>query len=236
MLVSAIRTLARRLAQTNSVTYSDADALIDFNVCYSGRILDILKIAVDRNASETEVTTPLLSSVGLVSPQIGFNGEYPFPTDLIRPLRIEVSYDGLTWRPVNFYDIYENPLSEHEEGGIQAQFSEAAPFVRFERNSFFIRPLKTTAGNISAGIHIWYEMRQAELDENGTPDIETNLHTLLAFDMAVMFAVANPSIVDTTHLNRILGNRTEWEDRFDEHYKNQFKRNSYIVPNYPNYS
>lgn len=236
MLASEIRTLARRLANTNSTVYSDADVLIDLNIVYGGRVLDIINISTDRNSSQTEVTLTLTSTSGLVAGNNGFNGEYAFPTDLIRPVRVEISYDAITWRPASFYDIYESSVSEHEEDAIQGQFSESEPYVRFDRDSFFIRPLKTTSGNVTAGIHIWYEKRQTALTASDTPDIESNLHTLLAYDCANMFATQHPELVDNNHFSRILTEKSVWEDKFFTHYKNRFKRDMNIKPNYPSYA
>lgn len=237
MAVSDIRTFTRDIVNTNSTVLTDAEFLRYLNQSYGLRILDILRLQTDRNASQTEVTTTFYSTSGLVAGDVGFNGEYPFPTDLLKPVRFEVSYDALTWLPATVYDIYENLASEHYEDSIQGTFSEAEPFVRFDRNSFVVRPLKITAGNVTAGLHIWYEKRQtAFTGDSDAPDMEANLANILAYDVAQIFATKYPEKVSREHLSRLQDGMIRVLSVFNEFYKNRLRVPMRIEGTYPSYN
>lgn len=234
MNVAAIKNKAYRLTNTNSTTFLSgvaADILEELNIQYGHRTLDILKVQVDRNASQTEATATLMSTSGLVAGDNGYNGEYAFPTDLLKPIRVEVSYDGETWYLASVYDIFDNEKSEHEQDDVQANFSQSEPFVRFDRDSFFIRPLKTTAGNITAGIHIWYEQRQTDLTSD-SPAFEANLHDILAYDLANQEYLMHKKKYDADWKIQFDMERSKVEQRFLEFYKNRFKRNGIFNINY----
>jgi len=236
MAVSDIRTYTRDILNTNSTVLPDAEFLRYLNFSYGLRILDILRLQVDRNASQTEVTTTFYSTDGLVAGDVGFNGEYPFPTDLLKPVRFEVSYDAETWLPATVYDLYENLASEHLEDSIQASFSEAEPFIRFDRNSYVVRPLKTTTGNVTAGLHIWYEKRQTAFTaDSDAPDMESNLHNILAYDVATTFATKYPEKVSELQLNRIQSEHARVTNIFNEFYKNRLRVPMRVEATYPSY-
>jgi hypothetical protein len=221
---------ARTLLNRNSTTFTDEEALTLLNVAYGKRILDILRTEVDRNAQITEAATTLLSTEGLSPGDNGYMGEYAFPSDLVKPLRVEVSYDGVSWNKCRIYDLNENLASEATEDSINRTFSTNHPYVEFSRNSFFIRPLKTTPGDISEGIRIWYELRQAELPTlASTPDLEPNLHDVLAFDIAEVKALNQSQSYDAKWWNLFNKMKAEAENKFFQFYKSQMKRNKGIT-------
>lgn len=219
-----IAAYTRILTNTDSVTLTDADILTILNVKYGHRILDILKIQTDKNANLTEAYSDLVSLTGLVAGDIGYNGEYPFPTDFLRPVRAEVLYTT-TGTPVKceIYDIADSSDSE-QPGEVNDTFSQANPYVRFERDSYFIRPIPTTS--VNAGLHIWYEKRQTALTAlSETPEFESNLHDILAVDIAEVEALRHPENFTTEWRTAFKEIKTEAVDRFKEHYKNRMKRN-----------
>lgn len=172
MNITSIKNKAYRLTNTDSSTFLDgvaATILEELNIQYGQRVLDILKVRVDRNANETMARGDNKSVVGLTEGDLGYNGEYPFPTNFLKPVRVEVSYDGISWRPVKFYDVYESPYSEFVD--VNDGFSTSEPFVRFDQDSFFVRPVNK-GNTINGGILIWYEMRQTDLTETTPPDLE----------------------------------------------------------------
>ena len=234
MNVSAIESKSYRLTNTNSGTFltgQAADILAELNIQYGLRTLEILRVAVDKNASITEAKTDLISTIGLVEGDNGYNGEYAFPTDLLKPTRVEVSYDGVSWFEAKVYDLGDSSYSEHNEDQVQGIASQSQPVVRFERDSYFIRPLKTTAGDITAGIHIWYEQRQIALT-NGSPAFEENLHDVLAYDLAAQEFVMHSEKYSDVKYNRFSIERSKVENLFKEFYKNRFKRNFKFSPNF----
>jgi hypothetical protein len=226
MNVASLQNKAYRITNKTSSTFLDGDAtniLEELNIQYGHRILDILKVQVDRNASQEEATTDLISETGLVAGDNGFNGEYAFPTDLLKPIRVEVSYDGTTWLPCSFYDVYETETSEHDSDAIADTFGEADPYVRFDRNSYFIRPLNT-GDTVTDGIHIWYEQRQTDLTD-GSPDIEQNLHDILSYDLAYQEYLMHTEKYSRDWKQAFDDERLRAELRFKEFYKNRFRRN-----------
>jgi len=224
MTGTSIAEYARILTNTNSDTLTDADVLTILNIKYGHRILDILKIQTDKNANLTESYTNLVSLTGLVAGDIGYNGEYPFPTELLRPVRAEIRYTA-TGTPVKceIYDIADSANSE-QPGEVNNTFSQANPYIRFERDSYFVRPIPETP--ITGGLHIWYEKRQTALTAlSETPEFEPNLHDILAVDIAEVEALRHPENFTTEWRTAFKEIKTETVDRFKEHYKNRMKRN-----------
>ena len=224
MTGTSIAEYSRILTNTNSTTLSDADVLTILNVKYGHRILDILKIQTDKNANLTEAYADLVSLTGLVAGDIGYNGEYPFPTNFLRPVRAEVLYTT-TGTPVKctIYDITDNEDSE-QPGEVNNTFSQANPYIRFERDSYFIRPIPETS--VTAGLHIWYEARQTAFSSlSETPTFESNLHDILAVDIAEIEALRHPENFTTEWRTAFASVKAETVDRFREHYKNRMKRN-----------
>lgn len=229
MTVATLTTFVRDLTNTNSTTLTDANVLTWLNIKYGLRILDILHVQVDRNASQTEATTNLVATTDLTAGDIGYNGEYPFPTDLLKPVRVEIEYTDDEPVRASIYDLEENDYSEYNEDDINAQFSEAEPYVRFDRSSFFIRPLPDTS--VTSGIHIWYEQRQTDLS-TGSPDFEANLHNILAYDVAEIEYIKHADNYSFTQYQRFKEDKADIEKKFFQFYKNQFKRNLKFSPNY----
>lgn len=180
MIVSDLYTEIRTEANTNSTKVSDATLLVGMNLDYGELVMIALRSRGDFNFQINEATSDLISTSGLSAGSNGYNGEYAWPSDLVKPTRMEVSFDGTNFNKARIYDLTDElSRSEFTQADINNAFSQTEPYVRFERNSFFIRPLKATAGNITGGIHIWYEQRQTALTASDTPVIEPNYHRLL---------------------------------------------------------
>jgi len=222
MIGSDILSLAYRLVNKDSATFLDANSTniyADLNRIYGHRILDILRVRVDKNASITNATTTLISTAGLVAGDNGFNGEYAFPTTLLRPVRFEVSYDGVNWLKATVYDNELNNLSEYNDTQLAGAFSQGAPRVDFTRNSYKIRPPKTTAGDIANGIYIEYEKRQTDFTSSTAPtEIESNLHDMLAWDLAKLETVMHSSKYSSQELAVFNAEHQKMEQRFLSFY------------------
>lgn len=223
MLGSEILSLAYRLTNKDSATFLDANSTniyADLNRLYGHRILDILRVRVDKNASITNATTTLVSTVGLVAGDNGYNGEYAFPTTLLRPVRFEVSYDGVNWLKATVYDNELNQASEYNDTQLAASFSEQEPRVDFTRNSYKIRPPKTTAGNITNGIYVEYEKRQSDFTSSTAPtEIESNLQDMLAWDLARLEHVVHASKYSQQEVAAFERGFNQMEQRFLEFYR-----------------
>ena len=230
MIASEIITLSRDILSTNSGVLSDAKALEWLNIVYPIRILDVLKYQVDRNASMEIAKMNLVSVTGLVEGDNGYDGEYAFASDLVRPIRFEVSYDGVTFRPTRIYDLNENENSE--VSGLNDTFSSEEPHVRFERNSYFLRPLPTTT--VTNGIRVWYEMLEPALIVTDTPNIESSFHPLLAFDIASYELIRNAKLYSSEISVRIYREKSVLEEKFKTHLNDRMKRNFKIQPKLQN--
>lgn len=227
MNVAAILGKAYRLTNKSATTFLDGSAtniLAELNICYKARALDILKVKGDINSFVKEIKEDLISTSGLVIGNTGYNGEYPFQSDVLRPVRVEISYDATNWYPAEVYDLNSNPSSEHNQNQIQDSFFETRPFVRFERDSYFVRPLKTSAGNVTGGIHIWYEKRLDDLT-TGSPEFEESLHDILAYDLAYLERLMHPEFYTTEWRVDFDTQHAKAQTRFNDFYKNRFKRN-----------
>lgn len=223
MIGSEILTLAYTITNTNSTTFLDGNSTNiykNLNSLYGTRILDKLRVRVDRNANIQNATTTLKSTVGLVEGDNGFNGEYSFPTDLLRPTRFEVSFDGITYTKCEVYDNYLNSGSEYNKTQLADAFSQDTPVVDFFRNSYKIRPPKNTSGDIVKGIYIEYEKRQADFTSSTAPvDLEENVQQLLAYDLANLEFIAHPELHTSEQVARATAERARLERVFLEHYK-----------------
>jgi hypothetical protein len=227
MTGTEIAAYARILTNTDSVTLTDADILTILNVKYGHRILDILRIQVDKNANMEESYTNLVSSTGLVAGDNGYNGEYAFPTNLLKPIRAEVLYTT-TGTPVkcSIYDITDSQTSE-QAGKVNYNFSQSDPYVRFERDSFFVRPIPTTS--VTAGLRIWYEKRQTAFSAlSDTPTFEQNLHDILSVDIAEIESLRHPENFTIEWRTAFALIKSETDGRFKEFYKNRMKRNKQL--------
>lgn len=227
MNTASILSKAYRICNCNATTFLDGNSinvLADLNMEYGHRTLRILKVRQDLNAQMVDSYTDLISTIGLVDGDSGYNGEYAFQDDNLRPVRAEISYDGVTWNTAEIYDLNDNKSSEFNEEQIKSQFSENHPYIRFEGDVYYIRPLKTTAGNITGGIHIWYEERQTALT-TGDPFFEENLHDVLAYDLAELELLMHPNKYTSEWRNDFRIKKAELNSLFDDFVKNRFKRN-----------
>lgn len=224
LIGSEILTLAYTLTNKSATTFLDANATNIYkhlNIAYGHRILDILRVRVDKNATIEEATTDLISTVGLSEGDNGYNGEYAFPADLLKPSRFEVSYDGKNWVKCEIYDNAVNYDSEYNKEQLERKYSQSKPYVDFIRNSYKIRPPKNTAGNITKGIFIQYERRQADFTSTTAPsEIEQNLQDILAYDLAELEMIQHADKYTPQQLTLFRAKKAEVENRFLEFYKN----------------
>lgn len=232
MLVSEIITEIREELGSNSTKFSDSYLLTGVNMHYGEVVMDILRAKTDFNFLAEESYTNNVSTSGLTAGQNGYKGEYTFPSDLIRPIRVEISYDGTYWRPARFYDVADNSeKSEFVDDDIEPGviFSETEPYVRFERDSFFVRPVNDGT-TVTAGIHIWYEKRQTTLATSDTPVIESNYHYILVMKGVLRAMKKFRDEYNLADRNELRGEISRASEKMLEYYKNRFKKQFKMVP------
>jgi hypothetical protein len=240
MIGSKILALAYRLTNKSATTFMDGNTTTfyeDLNTLYGHRVLDILRMRFDKNANEQNATTDLVSTSGLVEGDNGYNGEYSFPSTLLKPTRIEVSYDGVTWKKCEIYDNAVNRGSEYNDTQLEQDFSQNCPRVDFFRNSFKIRPPKTSSGNITNGIYIEFEKRQSDFTSSTAPeDIESNLQDILAYDLAELETIMHAEKYTPQFMANFKAKKREVEDRFLEFYQNNLPTRKKVTIKYRNYA
>lgn len=236
MLVSEIYTEIRSELQTNSTKVTDASLLVGVNIDYGELVMEALRARGDYNFQINEATTDLISTSGITAGQNGYNGEYAWATDVLKPTRLEVSFDGTKFYPATVYDISDKiSKSEHSETDINNTFQQTNPYVRFERNSFFIRPLKTTAGNVTAGIHVWYEQRQATLTASDTPSIEPNFHRLFVLKGVLRVMRKFRTEYTVNDRQEVKNEINELTAKMNQFYSKQIDENVNLTTKFVNY-
>ena len=193
MQLSEIRTQTRFYTRTNTTTFSDTDLDREANNAYDALILDIIRAQGYVNLLGNETETDLISTDGLSAGDNGFNGEYAFPTNFLRPTRFELLYtaSGTPYK-ATIYDMPENSSSEYNEDTINSTFKQTEPFVMFFRNGYRTRPVNDST-TVVGGIHIWYEKRHDALsNDTDAPVFEASLHNLIPLKVAMMYALKYP--------------------------------------------
>lgn len=232
MNVTALYAEIRYVGKTDSTSFPDADILVGINLHIAEVIQDILRVQTERNTTGTTVKYDLINTTGLAEGSTGYNGEYPFPTDLLRPIRLEVSYDGVSYKPASVYDMAGNDNSEQDQTDNTFPGSGGDPAVRFMRDSFFIRPLHAST-TVSNGIIVWYEQRQAALTSGSeTPPFESNFHEILVFKGLLRYAQRYPEKYNPLWTQKLM----EIQLAMKEFYKNRFKKNKRLTPSYESFA
>jgi len=230
MLVSEIIDEIRQEANTNSAKASNTYLLTGINLDYGEVIMQILRAKTDFSFQGGESYTNHLSTSGLVAGQSGFNGEYTFPTDLIRPIRVEISYDGEVWRPAKFYDVADTKTSETDEDDTaEGQWSQSSPYVRFERESMYVRPVNT-GSTVTAGIRVWFEKRQSNLEIGSTPNFEANFHRILVLRGALRLMRKYRKQYNLADRNELRGELNNLTEELLSYYKDRFKKQFQLRP------
>jgi hypothetical protein len=240
MIGSEILDMSYDLVNRSEATFLDGSTTTFYkrlNTLYGERILDILRVRVDKNATIQEATTDLISTVGLEAGDNGFNGEYAFPSDLLKPSRFEVSYDGKTWKKCEIYDNAINTESEYDDDQLESRFSQDRPRVDFARNSYKIRPPKNTSGDIANGIYIEYEKRQSDFTATTEPtEIESNLQNILAYDLAELEMIMHADKYTTQQIAMFNAKKQQVEQRFLEFYNSRLGNSKTMTIKYQNYA
>lgn len=193
MNLTDIQAASRAYTKTNATNYPDATLNQDVNIVYGELWMSILEAEGYRNISGAFATHDMVSTVGLTAGQVGFNGEYPFPTNALDIETIELSYDGTTWNQAEIIDNRTISSSEFEQDDINATYSQSSPKVWMFRDSLFFRPLKESTGDITDGIKLKISQRQAALSSGtDTPTFEQNFHDLIPLKVARKFYRIHP--------------------------------------------
>lgn len=193
MTLTQLRSQARKYTRTNETNYVDATLDFDINQAYGEVWMTILEAEGYRNISGSFKTHDMVSTSGLVAGDVGYNGEYPFPSDALDIETIEVSYDGTSWSQAEIIDNRTTTSSKFNEDLINAEYSQSSPKVFMFRDSIFVRPLKETTGDITDGVKLKISQRQTALTlGTDSPLFESNFHNIIPLKVAMDFFLVHP--------------------------------------------
>ena len=226
----------RRYTRTNSGTFDDTTILDILNEEYGIIMAKVIQTTGDYNVAGKCLTTDFKTTTGLASNETGYDGTYSFPTDLLVPVRVEVTYDGTNWKRAKEYDLNEN---EHSEVNWANVFSKQQPYVRFYDNYYKIRP--TPEADVSGGIKIWYEHRSIGNVGDGTsyditlttsPALEEVFQPLLVWSVCMNYGMIYPEKDNKKKRKKAYGTEQDML-RF---YSNKFGQTRSINPLIDDYS
>lgn len=167
-----LRNFTRFITDTDTATYTDLDLDASLNTYYDLFCTEILD-SMDEWDFQAEIAT-----ADLVSGQ----QEYVFPTDILKIKRVEVTFDGTTWRKAEPMDINEigNPT---DTASISRNFSVSEPYFDLMDTSLMLYPIPSA--NVTAGLKIWYEKLVTQLSAvTDEPGIARPFHKGICYGAA----------------------------------------------------
>jgi len=168
-----LRNHTRYITNTNTSTYSNADLDASINRYYRLFVNKIIE-AMDGWDFQGEIAT-----TDLVANQ----QEYIFPSDILKIKRIEISYDGTTWRRLSIRDISSNPR-QTDSTTVNQEFNKTDPQCDLYDSSVFLYPIPTAA--VTGGLKIWYEKKVTDLSAvTDEPQFIEAYHAGLSYGAAV---------------------------------------------------
>ena len=120
---------------------------------------------------------------------VGNQQEYQLPDDCMRLKKVEILYDGATWRPGVFFDINQRPrfgvngtlggeVLATDAMTISQNYSVDWPFVDVLENSLFLYPIPSQ--NVDEGLKLYYFKRPQDMTlTSQSADLPKEYHSYL---------------------------------------------------------
>jgi len=201
MTLAEIRAKARKYTRTTAANYIDADLDTDINLAYGEVWMMILEAEGFKNMGGDFKVLDLENTTGLDPQDLGYYGEYPFPSIALDLEEVYLKYDSADdYVKADIVDKSEISSEMFNDNGIYSKYS---PRVFVYRDSFFIRPLLTDT-TVVDGIKLLIQQRQkiivASLSVDPavaanqvlTPEFESNFHNLIALKVAQDYYLVYP--------------------------------------------
>ena len=222
---NGLRNFTRFLTNSNTSNFSDADLDAALNSYYDVFVTDIIQAMDEWDFQAEYATTDLVTA----------QQEYTLPTDILKIKRVEVTFDGTTWREARPMDINEK-TGANDTLSISQDFSTNSPYYDLMDESVFLYPIPT-AGS-TAGLKVWYEKLPTELtNATDEPNFARPFHKVLAYGAAKDFFEkylekgANQSKVVSME-----NNITRYTGKMRDFYRKRNQDRQYIVePNIVDY-
>jgi hypothetical protein len=108
---------------------------------------------------------------------------YALPDDCMRIKRLEISYDGTSWRKVTTHDDGQVEAAL-DPTTISQDYSTSAPYADIYGNCIYLRPIPAT--QISLGLKLWYIRRPGAITNitGGSIDLPGEYHGYLTNGVA----------------------------------------------------
>jgi hypothetical protein len=188
MIVDDIYTEIEWITETDSTVFPDVDKLRGLNID-QGEALELMLYSQGyRKVGESTYYTDFIATTGLSEGDTGYNGEYVFATMWVKPTEFYVKFPNQNeYVKCNLYDTGENPKSEFDTNIINGTFSQSNPYVRFARDSFYVRPLNTES-TVNDGIMVVAEPRNTDLTSTTeTPILDPIFHRWYVLKQALRY-------------------------------------------------
>lgn len=222
---TGLRNWTRFITNTNTSTYTNADLDASLNMYYQLFVTEILD-AMDGWDFQGEVAT---------SDLVANQQEYVFPVDILRIKRIEVTYDGSSWKRAEQFDINQRKEAT-DASSISRDFSKYQPYADMYDNSVFLYP--TPDANVTGGIKIWYEKQVDPLvNDTDSPVFTETFHKGLCHGAAKdYFTKYSEKNGNTNKLVQATNDLNEYIARMKAFYRKKTPDFSYtITPNAVSY-
>ena len=190
MELTEIRSQARRYTHTNDTNYPDVTLDADANRSNGEVWMMILEAEGYKNSGGDFKVIDFETSVGLDPQDLGYNGEFPFPSLAITLEEAYLDYgDGHVKAEIIDRGTIDSSMFDDADEG---QFSEESPKIFIFRDSIFTRPLNLDA-TVVDGIKLLIRARQDTLvNPTDQPMFESNFHNLIPLKMAQDFYLIYP--------------------------------------------
>jgi hypothetical protein len=190
MDLSTLRSRARKYTKTNATNYVNADLDEDINIACGEVHMMILEAEGYKNTGGGFKVIDHEDTTSLSEGELGYNGEYPFDSDMLRIEEAHIKYDSTD-------DYYPAEIIDRSEVGSEMfndneTFDQASPKIFIFRDSYFIRPILTDT-TVTDGIKLLATLRQNTLvNTTDTPSFESNFHNLIPLKVAQDWYLTNP--------------------------------------------
>ena len=190
MNLTTLRSQARKYTKTNSTNYSNTDLDADINIAVGEIHMMILEAEGFKNTGGDFKVIDHEDTTSLTAQELGYNGEYPFPSIAVKLEEVYVKYDSSDdYVQAEIVDKSELSSEMFQETGA---YDKTNPKVFVYRDSFFITPLLTD-DTVTDGIKLLVLARQDTLtDVTDSPDFESNFHNLIPLKVAQDYFLVYP--------------------------------------------
>jgi hypothetical protein len=189
MELTTLRSQARKYTRTNSTNYPDATLDADINIINGEIWMMILEAEGVKNMGGDFKVLDHEDTSALTPQELGYNGEYPFPSIALKLEEVYVKYATADdYVKADIVDKSEIDSEMFNDNGI---YDKSAPKVFVYRDSYFIRPLLTDT-TVTDGIKLLIQQRQKTIvgtitdasTQVLTPEFESNFHNLIPLKVA----------------------------------------------------